>query len=209
MDQRDQPHDGIGRVFAQEPAIPPGPGAVRDRALPPGARSGAVDAPTAQAATSEPTAVAVAVLIERQRHPNAWEDWRFTVADVAVDDGGFGDRPRLLRDDGHLATTLHPGFEVGLYRDEAEGYYLNLSSGAPVWFVMWRIDDDDPSTARPVAVTLSYNEAGRWLDAQERVDSVPLPSALRRWLQDYTDAHYRPEPRQRRRPASFLPPDLR
>jgi hypothetical protein len=187
----------------------PGPGAVRDRARPAGVRPQAAGAPAAQATTSAPAAVSLAVLIERQCRPNAWEDWRFTVADVAVDDGGFGDAPRLLRDDGRVATTLHPGFELRLYRDEAEGYYLNLSSGAPVWFVMWRIDEDDPSVARPVAVTLSYNEAGRWLDAQERVDSVPLPSALRRWLQDYTDAHYRPEPRQRRRPASFLAPDQR
>ncbi len=56
---------------------------------------------------------------------------------------------------------------------------------------------------------MSYNEAGRWLDAQERVDNVPLQADLVSWLQAYTDAHYRPEPKKRKRPASFLPADQR
>ena len=51
--------------------------------------------------------------------------------------------------------------------------------------------------------------SGRWLDAQERVDNVPLPAELREWLQAYTDANYQPEPKKRKRPASFLPPDKR
>ena len=151
----------------------------------------------------------VAVLVERRRQPSRWEDWRFRVADVVIDDGGFGSAPRLLRDDGELAQFLHPGLPVTLHRDEGEGYHLNLSSGAPVWFVMWRVDEADPPQARPELVTLSYNEAGRLLDAQERVDNVPLPAAVRDWLQAYTDAHYRPEPKRRQRPASFQSPERR
>jgi hypothetical protein len=158
----------------------------------------------------EPTRprVQVAVVMEREAQPNRWEDWRFKVVEVAVDEG-FGPDPRVLRDDGKLRRSLHPGFVLELFKDEAEGYFLNLTSGSPVWFVMWRLDEDDPSAARPEAVSLSYNEAGRWLDAQERVDNVPLPPDLVEWLQAYTDAHYRPEPKKRKRPASFLPPDER
>lgn len=151
----------------------------------------------------------VAVLIERQQQPNAWEAWRFRIAEVLLDEGGFGELPRTLRDDGRTAVTLHPGLGATLYRDEAEGYYLNLSSGHPVWFVMWRVDDEDPARAWPELVTLSYNEAGRLMDAQERVDTVPLPEGVRAWLQAYTDEHHRPEPKQRRRPASFKPPGER
>ena len=151
----------------------------------------------------------VAVLIERQRQPNAWEDWRFAITEVLPDDGSFGDAPRTLRDDGRTAQVLHPGLAVTLHRDEGEGYHLNLTSGAPVWFVMWRIDDEDPSRAWPERVTLSYNEAGRLLDAQERVDNLPLGADVREWLQAYTDEHYRPEPKQRKRPASFRAPDQR
>jgi hypothetical protein len=155
------------------------------------------------------TTCAVAVVMQRERAPNAWEDWRFSISEVLLDDGQFGSGPRVLRDDGRVAQVLHPGLPVRLYTDEAEGYHLNLSSGAPVWFVMWRIDDADPSRAWPELVTLSYNEAGRLLDAQERVDNRPLPDDVRAWLQAYTDMQYRPEPKQRRRPASFRAPGER
>jgi hypothetical protein len=158
---------------------------------------------------SERPSMRVAVVMEREAAPNRWEDWRHTLAEVLPDDGGFGDAPRVLRDDGRVRRTLHPGFEVALYRDEGEGYWLNLSTPAPVWFVLWRTDDTDPSQARPEIVTLSYNEAGRWLDAQERVDNVPLQAGPRAWLQAFTDAHYRPEPKQRKRPASFQKPEDR
>lgn len=148
----------------------------------------------------------VAVLIEEQREPNAWEAWRFRIDDVMPDDGRFGLEPRVLRDDGRNLLRLHPGLEVALHRDEAEGYYLNLSSGAPAWFVMWRVDDADPSRAWPEIVTLSYDVAGRLLDAQERVDNVPLTGDLIPWLQAYTEVHYQPEPKKRSRPASFRAP---
>ena len=151
----------------------------------------------------------VAVVMEREAQPNRWEDWRFRIAEVVADEAAFGTAPRVLRDDGRVQHMLFPGLALELFRDEGEGYYLNLSSGAPVWFVMWRVDDGDPSIARPETVSLSYNEAGRWLDAQERVDNVPLPDDLRAWLQAFVDANYRPELKQRRRPQSFLPPHQR
>jgi hypothetical protein len=157
----------------------------------------------------EATTLLVAVLIERRRQPNAWEEWQFRVADVLIDSGEFGSQSHTLRDDGRMAQILYPGLNVALHRDEGEGYYLNLTSGAPVWFVMWRIDDEDPSRAWPELVTLSYNEAARLMDAQERVDNVPLPADVRDWLQAYADEHYRPEPKQRKRPASFQAPEER
>jgi hypothetical protein len=43
---------------------------------------------------------------------------------------------------------------------------------------------------RPVAVSLSYHDAGRWLDAQETVEQVPAPPHVI-------------EPKRRRRPESF------
>ena len=153
--------------------------------------------------------VSVAVVMEREAQPNRWEPWRFKVAEVVAGEEVFGNVPRVLRDDGKLCRTLYPGFTLSLFRDECEGYYLNLTSGAPVWFVVWRVDEENPSHARPETVSVSYNEAGRWLDAQEHVDNVPLGADLVAWLQAYTDEHYRPEPKRRKRPVSFLPPEQR
>ena len=49
----------------------------------------------------------VAVLIEREKEPNAWEAWRFRVADVLADDGQFGDSQRVLR--GKIYWLAGPG----------------------------------------------------------------------------------------------------
>lgn len=160
---------------------------------------------------TEPTRpqVRVAVVMERETKPNRYEDWRHTVAEVVLHEDAFGDAPRVLRDDGKVCRTLYPGFKVELFRDEGEGYHLNLTSGSPVWFVVWRVAHDDPSRAWPEIVSVSYNEAGRWLDAQERVDNVPLQPDVAAWLQAYTDANYRPEVKKRSRPPSFLSPSQR
>ena len=128
----------------------------------------------------------LAVVLEREARPNRWEDWRFRIVEVLPDEGAFGTEPRLLRDDGKFARWLHPGFRLELFRDEAEGYYLNLSSGTPVWFVTWRTDEADPARAHPQIVSVSYHEAGRWQvslvlvmpDHVHAVVSVPPGEAL-------------------------------
>ena len=158
---------------------------------------------------TERPAIDLAIVMQREAAPNQWEAWRHRPVEVLRDDSAFGGKARVLRDDGRVMRTLHPGLRLELFRDECEGYHLNLSSGAPAWFILWRSDDEDASRAWPVAVSVSYNEAGRWLDAQERVDNLPLPSELVDWLQAFNDEHYRPEPKRRNRPASFLPPAQR
>jgi len=165
--------------------------------------------PDAVATRPERPSIRVAVVMERETAPNRFEDWRFRVAEVVPHEEAFGSEPRVLRDDGKVQRTLHPGFTLELFRDQAEGYFLNLRTGAPVWFVVWRSDDADPSRAWPETVSVSYEEAGRWLDAQEHVDNVPLPAELAAWLQAYVDENYRPEPKKRRRPQSFVAPGER
>ena len=63
---------------------------------------------------------------------------------------------------------------------------------------MWRMFDDGAMpAARPVLVTLSYNEAGRFLDGGEQVDGVPMPPAIAEWLRAFVAVHYKPEPRRK------------
>ncbi|MCX7892306.1 MAG: DUF3305 domain-containing protein [Burkholderiales bacterium] len=141
----------------------------------------------------------VAVVMERRVLANRWQSEAWRVADVVPWDGAPGE-PRLLRDDGASAQWLWPGFAIELYRDEAEGYYLNLSSGSPVVFVMWRLEEGQ---GVPKIVTASYHEAGRMLDGGEQVDNVPMPREAAAWLAEFTDAHLKPEPKKRARPPSF------
>ncbi len=88
------------------------------------------------------------------------------------------------------------GSPMDLHPSEGEGYWLNLTSDAPCVFVMWRLEEGD-EIPRPVVVTVSYNEAGRMLDAGDRVDRVPMPEVMQSALAEYTMQHYKPEVRKK------------
>ena len=159
-----------------------------------------------QPADIAPDALKVTVVFERVREPNAWEAWNHRPVQVLPDDPDAPTSPQVVFDDGRVRRTLHSGLVVDLHRDEGEGYWLNLSSGSPAWFVMWRTHPQDPSQAAPELVSMSYHVAGRLLDAQERVDTVPMDEEVVTWLGQWTALHYKPQPKERRRPASFRQP---
>jgi len=159
---------------------------------------------------SLPLTLETAVVMRKERITGAmscWQDWRWVLEDVVANEPGFGAAPRLLYRDETQERWLHPGFTVRLFKDDAEGYLLNASAPAPCWFVLWRMEESPSVAAEPLArpeiVTLSYHDAGRWLDAQETVEQVPAPPAIVAWLQAFVAAHYVPEPKRRRRPVSF------
>jgi len=90
-----------------------------------------------------------------------------------------------------------PGFALELHRSEAEGYYLNVTAPQPRVFVLWRRFEDASPEARPVLVTVSYNEAARMIDGGEQVDSVAMPVPVRDWLAPFVAEHYKPEPKKK------------
>ena len=149
----------------------------------------------------------VAVVMRKLRTQSRWQPWQWELDAVVPHEEAFGREARLLARDDDGERWLHPGFRAELFRDDAEGYYLNITTPAPCWFVLWRMEDE-PTVAeepipRPVIVTLSYHDAGRWLDAQETVEQVPAPPEVVDWMRAFVDAHYRPEPKKRQRPESF------
>lgn len=141
----------------------------------------------------------LAVIVQRTMLEGRWASFDWTLHGVVPDVGG---EPRTLVDDGRVLQCLHSGFEVMLYPDEAEGYYLNVSSETPSVFVSLRADEAT-GEVRPFQATLSYNEAARWMDGGERVERTPAWIELAAWLGEWVEANYRPEPKQRRRPKSF------
>ena len=150
----------------------------------------------------------VAVIMRCEHIDNRWQPWRWSLAEVVVHEPTFGSEPRPLIQDEREQRWLFPGFRVELFRDDAEGYHLNVESPAPCWFVLWRMDEATEGgepIPQPQAVSLSYHDAGRWLDAQETVEQVPAPPEVVEWLRAFVDAHYQPEPKRRQRPQSFQP----
>lgn len=151
----------------------------------------------------------VAVVIERTAAPNRWQDWSFSIAEVVPDEGIFGSTPRQLHDDGKVSRWLHPGFVLELFPDECKGYFLNLTSGAPSWFVSWLVDGNEVSTVQITGVGVSYIEADRRLTADEQVDTLPLAPELCEWLRLFTNEHFRPDTPRKVRAMSFLSPQER
>ena len=156
---------------------------------------------------TERPSIEVAVIMRRERIDNRWQPWRWTLADVVPHEESFGTEPRLLVKSADEERWLHPAMRVELFRDDAEGYYLNATTPAPGWFVLWRMEEEptvaEEVIARPVVVTLSYHDAGRWLDAQETVEQVPAPPHVVDWIRAFVEEHYVVEPKKRKRPESF------
>lgn len=184
------------------------PPAVTPAAVPPGGAAASLPATGSRPEAAPAIAVAVVMRRERVTGPmSRWQTWRWVLEDVVMNEPGFGTEPRVLVADAQQERWLFPGFTVGLYRDDAEGYYLNASTDQPCWFVMWRMEEaatlaDEP-IARPEVVTLSYYHAGRLLDAQETVELIPAPPQISHWLREFVDANYVIEKKKRRRPVSF------
>jgi len=110
---------------------------------------------------------------------------------------------RQLVDEAEVQQVLHPGFVLRLHKAEAEGYYLNVAGTEPRVFVLWRMEGE---SAVPVHVSVSTDEAARWLDGGHAVDGVTMPPEIYAWVGAFVEANYRPEPRKRIKPRSFMHP---
>ena len=146
----------------------------------------------------------VAVVMQRRLLDNRWQSEAWEPFGVLPHLEGPRDvGPRMILDADGVTQWLHPGHEILLHRDEAEGYYLNVSTAEPKVFVSWRMDE---GRAAPLLLTLSYHEASRWMDGSELVDAVAMPPDVFAWLGGWVEANYRPEPKKRIKPRSFMHP---
>ena len=167
-----------------------------------------------------------AVLMRKQNIDNPWISYRWVPQEVLPDFGQFSDNSHaknpisghFLGRDADGESWVLTGYELDLFPDEAEGYYLNVSATTPCWFVMWRLEEDvdryideqslalaksETTFAVPHRICVSYNEAARLLDGGESVDTVPMTDEHASWLQEYVNDNYRPEVKKRHKPASF------
>ena len=166
-----------------------------------------------------------AVVMRKQKVDNPWIDFRWLAKEVLPDFGEFSSSHadgkivgQFLGRDEQGESWLFTGYELDLYPDDAEGYYLNISATFPCWFVMWRMEEDfdqyiddqskailstESSFPIPHRVDVSYNEAAHLIDSGETVDNIPMSDEHASWLQSFVNQHFRPEPKKRHKPASF------
>ena len=141
----------------------------------------------------------VPLLVELKKVPqkSQWQSYRWALADIHSAEAA-------------PVCEYAQAITLDVYRDECEGYYLNLTAGQPCIFAVLRKNEDDESLMPHVQfVTLSYNEAGRRMDAGEWVEQVPMPEPFKPWLAEFVEANYTVEPKKRRRPQSFKRPEDR
>ena len=167
-----------------------------------------------------------AVLMRKQNIDNPWISYRWAPQEVLPDFGQFRSQEsepskitgQFLGRDAEGESWLFTGFELNLFPDEAEGYYLNVSATTPAWFVMWRLEEDieryiddqsialaksETTIAVPHRICVSYNEAARLLDGGEQVDQYPIDPLIFASVKQFVDENYRPEVKKRHRPESF------
>jgi len=152
----------------------------------------------------ETESLTVSVLMQRTPLANRWQPYQWKPVEISADillpDGTH----RCLRNDETDTRWLFGGFDIKLYRDEAEGYFLNIGAPNPCWFVMWRVETiEGEEVAVPKQVTLSYNEAARLMDGGEQVDTLPASPAVIERMSAFVQEHYRPEVKKKRRKPSF------
>ena len=160
--------------------------------------------PRTAMATMQPLIRHVDVIVERIPLRSRWasERWQPVTVEIAdsppappEDADVPGAKPCLPEGPNRWRC---PRFAVELHPTEAEGYFLNITAPDPRVFVMWRMFDDGVMPpARPVLVTLSYNQAARLMDGGEQVDGVPMPPDIADWMRPFIAAHYKPEPRRK------------
>jgi hypothetical protein len=138
--------------------------------------------------------------IEFMRTPNQGVGWRLT--NISPNPPNVPITPVGAGLHGQINDRRYVELELWVHRDEGEGYYLNLESPEPSIFVKWRLKEaaaGEIGAPEAIAISLSYNEAGRWLDAGEPVDRVLMPAEMLPWLAEFTQLHYEPEGKKKKR----------
>ena len=154
--------------------------------------------------SANPSATApytIAVIMEHSLLADRWGSEKWEAKGVVHDTLPAGTAEQVIRRNEGVTQILFPGFELKLRRDEAEGYYLNITAPQPKVFVLWRKDDGD-EFASPRLLTVSFNEGARWMDGGATVDGVALPVELLPWIAEFVEEHYRPEPKKKTRYAT-------
>jgi Protein of unknown function (DUF3305) len=150
--------------------------------------------------------IPVGVVVERHKAKSPWLDflWR----PVAVLAGVPSAAPWTPIDTAGGVTSFYAGDAViELHRTETSNYRSNLTSGAPLLWVILRPTGGEPAF-RVLAVTADPAEGEALTGAgNELVETVPMPAAIGETLAAFVAAHHVEQTTYRRkRDRAGLPP---
>jgi hypothetical protein len=150
--------------------------------------------------------ITVAVVVERRKAKSPWLD--FIWQPVAVLAGNPVAAPWTPLNAADDTILFYAGEAViELYRTETANYRGNLTSGAPLLWVVLR-PDASGQTYKLFAVTADPAEGEAFTDAgNDVVGTVPMPAVIAEMIGDFVAVHHveRPFLKRRRERASQEP----
>lgn len=149
-----------------------------------------------------PNSFPVSVIMQSKPSSNQWVDeiWD-AVGVVVLSDNDEADVKTIEQGDAGK-QLIYSGLKVNLHLDECESYYHNLMSPQLGCFIVAREEDEDGNdtdTPIPFLVSLSFDEAHAYLEGDDIVYSVPIPSELYQWTEAFVIQNYTAEKRRKRK----------
>ncbi len=132
------------------------------------------------------------VVIRRTPGVTRWARWSWRA--VGVLPGAGPADWRELRREGDAVEYHAATVDLELHRAETESYLAELGTRQPAVYVVLR--EGQPGCREDIEVTLatvSPFEAQDYADTgEEMVEQIPMPDALRAWVEAFVDAHHKP-----------------
>ncbi len=134
----------------------------------------------------------VGVVVRRTPGVTRWAKWHWRA--VAVLPGAEPADWREMRREGE-AVEYHAGtLMIDLYAADTEAYVEALTAQEPSVYVVLRNSETPGRAFDLLLATASPYEAQDYTDSgEEIVERVPMPPALRAWLEDFVRHHHAPE----------------
>jgi len=154
-----------------------------------------LNTPSPGTAEKLPSTLNVAVIAERQKIDNPWQDYRwFPVAVVpGMDDLKTIDHGARLIKTGEGWQHFHLGtIDIELFAGETAGYKTNLAGPYPVVYVVLSPGEEagDPDVV-PFLVTVCPYEAESYTESGEDiVEGVVMPPEILAWVSQFVDKYH-------------------
>ncbi|MDQ7080270.1 MAG: DUF3305 domain-containing protein [Paracoccaceae bacterium] len=131
------------------------------------------------------------IVVRKSPGVTRWAGWVWRV--VGVLPAARNETWKELRREGEAVEYHAATVDLELHRTEAEAYVAELSTQSPSVYVIMR-EGEDPGTVEDIEIvlaTVSPFEAQDYADTgEELVEPVPMPPALRAWVQDFVETHH-------------------
>jgi molybdopterin-guanine dinucleotide biosynthesis protein A len=161
------------------------------------------DLAQAERLLAEPTVyrdtMTVGVVLERRKLANFWQDESWLPVAVLP---GLSAQPlgSVLVEDPGVTRYFAGPLPVELFRKETASYKYNLETGTPKVYIVLRRDEAGPLPWRPLLATIAPDEAQAAMEGGEDiVEGVPMPAAVREWVEGFVAALHVEEPFRKRK----------